>query len=102
MSNNTKVVNFSRRLVDNLAEKVDECLLNRGRHVLLACNWDHEKSPLYRSGVSTILKCMEKRLAFSEMSVIYWLSAVEWYPLSRCCRKSDPGLYRSAPGSAPG
>ena len=35
-------------MVDNLAEKVDECPLNRGRCVLLAYNWDHENWPLYR------------------------------------------------------
>ena len=34
-------------MVDNLAEKVDECLLNRGRRVLLAYNWDRESCPLY-------------------------------------------------------
>ena len=34
-------------MVDNLAEKVDECPLNRGRWVLLACNWDRENCPLY-------------------------------------------------------
>ena len=27
-------------MVDNLAEKVDKCLLNRGCSVLLAYNWD--------------------------------------------------------------
>ena len=34
-------------MVDNLAEKVDECPLNRGREVLLAYNWDRESCPLY-------------------------------------------------------
>ena len=33
--------------MDNLAEKVDECALNRGRKVLLAYNWDRENCPLY-------------------------------------------------------
>ena len=34
-------------MADNLAEKVDECLLNRGRLVLFAYNWDHKNCPLY-------------------------------------------------------
>ena len=34
-------------MVDNLAEKVDECPLNRGRCILLAYNWDRENCPLY-------------------------------------------------------
>ena len=34
-------------MVDNLAEKVDKCPLNRGRYVLLAYNWDRENCPLY-------------------------------------------------------
>ena len=33
--------------MDNHAEKFDECPLNRGRLVLLACNWDRENCPLY-------------------------------------------------------
>ena len=52
----------SAAMVDNLAEKVDECPLNRGRHVLFVYNWEPENSrgfqncPLYQgcsfSGVS--------------------------------------------------
>ena len=34
-------------MVDNLAEKVDECPLKQGRCVLLAYNWDHENCSLY-------------------------------------------------------
>ena len=34
-------------MVDNPAEKVDECPLNRGRKVLFAYNWDRESCPLY-------------------------------------------------------
>ena len=34
-------------MVDNRAEKVDECLLNRGRKVSFAYNWDRESCPLY-------------------------------------------------------
>ena len=33
-------------MVDNLAEKVEECPLNWGCWVLLAYNWDHENCPL--------------------------------------------------------
>ena len=33
--------------MDNLAEKVDECPLNRGRKVLLAYNLYRENCPLY-------------------------------------------------------
>ena len=51
-------------MVDNLAEKVKviECLLNRGRYVLFAYNWEREKCPLYGvmdvrySGVSNVWK----------------------------------------------
>ena len=34
-------------MVDNPAEKVDECPLNRGRYVLFVYNWDRESCPLY-------------------------------------------------------
>ena len=34
-------------MVDNLAEKVDECPLNWGREVLLVYNWDPQNCPLY-------------------------------------------------------
>ena len=34
-------------MVDNLAEKVDECQLYWGRKVLFAYNWDHENCLLY-------------------------------------------------------
>ena len=34
-------------MVDNLAEKVDECPLNWGCRVLLAYNWDRKNCPLY-------------------------------------------------------
>ena len=34
-------------MVDNPAEKVDECPLNRGPKVLFAYNWDRESCPLY-------------------------------------------------------
>ena len=34
-------------MVDNLAEKVDKCPLNRGRKVLFAYNWDRKNCPLY-------------------------------------------------------
>ena len=33
--------------MDNPAEKVDECPLNRGHKVLFAYNWDRESCPLY-------------------------------------------------------
>ena len=50
-------------MVDNLAEKVNKCPLNRGRKVLFAYNWDLESCPLYgvarwprnRGFLSTIL-----------------------------------------------
>ena len=35
-------------MVDNFAEKIDECLLNRGCYVLFVCNWDREKCLPYR------------------------------------------------------
>ena len=33
--------------MDNLAKKVNECPLNRGRRVLFVYNWDCENCPLY-------------------------------------------------------
>ena len=33
--------------MDNLAEKIDECPLNRGRYVLFVYNWEPERCPLY-------------------------------------------------------
>ena len=39
-------------MVDNLAEKVDECPLNRGPLSIACVNWDRENCPLY--GVSAI------------------------------------------------
>ena len=33
--------------MDNLDEKVDNCPVNQGRRVLLACNWDRKKCTLY-------------------------------------------------------
>jgi len=35
-------------MVDNLAEKVEECALNRDHEVLFAYNWDRESCPLHR------------------------------------------------------
>ena len=34
-------------MVDRLAEKVDDCLLNWGRLVLLAYNWDRKNCPIH-------------------------------------------------------
>ena len=34
-------------MVDDLAEKVDECPLSRGRYVLVVYNWEHKKCLLY-------------------------------------------------------
>ena len=46
-SNNTNLMSSCAVMVDNLAEKVNECPLNRGRWVLLANDWDRENCPLY-------------------------------------------------------
>ena len=47
--------------MDNLAEKVDECPLNRGRKVLFAYNWDRESCPLYEvAGCLLIRGCLIK------------------------------------------
>ena len=46
-------------MVDNLAEKVNECLLNRGLQVLFAYNWDREGCPLYRvAGCQLLRGCL--------------------------------------------
>ena len=46
-------------MVDNHAEKVDECPLNWGRQVLFAYNWDCEKCPLYRvAGCPLFSSCL--------------------------------------------
>ena len=50
-------------MLDNLAEKVDNCLLNWGRYVMFAYSWDCKSCPLYgverwprnRGFLSTIL-----------------------------------------------
>ena len=51
MSNNTNLMSScmltTAAMVDNLAKKVDECPLNRGRWVLLVYNWDRENYALY-------------------------------------------------------
>ena len=52
----------------------------RGYFLLCMCKWD-QISVCY-SGVANVLKCMEKRLGHSEVSVILWVSAVEGCPLS--------------------
>ena len=39
-SNSTIKLLTTAAMVDNLVEKVDKCLLNRGHSVLLAYNWD--------------------------------------------------------------
>ena len=47
-------------MVDNLAEKVNECLLNLGHRVLLAYNLDHENCLLYRvAGCLLFRGCLE-------------------------------------------
>ena len=43
-------------MVDNPAEKVDECPLNWGRKVLFAYNWDRESCPLYRVAGCPLLR----------------------------------------------
>ena len=43
-------------MVDNLAEKVDKCPLNRGRQVLFAYNWDRKSCPLYRVAVYPLFR----------------------------------------------
>ena len=47
--------------MDNLGEKVDECLLNRGRLVLLAYNSDCENCPLYRVAGCPLFRVSVKR-----------------------------------------
>ena len=42
-----------------------------------------ESRGVRHSGVSNVLKSMEKRSGLSELSVIPWVSAVEGCPLSR-------------------
>ena len=75
-------------MVDNLAEKVDGCPLNRGRSVLFAYNWDRENCPLYGvAGCPLFRGCLsievkEGQSGLSELSVISWVSAVEGCPLS--------------------
>ena len=41
-------------MVDNFAEKFDECLLNQGHLVLFTYNWDSENGGIHISGVSAI------------------------------------------------
>ena len=74
-------------MADNLAEKFDECPLNRGRQVLFAHNWGRENCPLYgvagcplfRGWLS--IEVNEGKSGLSEF-VISSVSAVEGCPLS--------------------
>ena len=43
--------------MDNLAEMVNECPLNRGRRVLFAYNWDHENCLLYGVVGCPLFRC---------------------------------------------
>ena len=47
MSNSANVKLTPAAMVDNLAEKVDECPLSWGCYVLFVYNWEREKWPLY-------------------------------------------------------
>ena len=60
-------------MVDNLAEKVNECPLNLGRYVSLCILGVQKVSVIYSSGV----KSMEKCSGLSELSVISWVS-IKW------------------------
>ena len=58
-------------MVDNLAENVDECPLNWCPYVLFVYKWERKKSVQYTelrgvhySGVSNVLKSMEKQWDF--------------------------------------
>ena len=57
-------------MVDNPAEKVDECPLNRGRKVLFAYNWDRESCPLYGvAGCPLLRGCLQSNVVPFENSV---------------------------------
>ena len=46
-------------MMDNLAEKVDESLLNQNREVLFMNNWDRESCPLHgAAGCSLFRGCL--------------------------------------------
>ena len=48
-------------MVDNFAEKVDECPLNWGHKVFFMYNWDGENCPLYRvAGYPLFRGCLLK------------------------------------------
>ena len=63
-------------MVDNLAEKVDECPLNWGRYILLVYKWDPEKRGVRYSGVAKVLKWMEGQPGLPKLPFILWVSAV--------------------------
>ena len=56
MSNSANLISSltTAVMVDNLAEKVDECPLNQGRKVLFVYNWDAKAVVLRSSEVSAI------------------------------------------------
>ena len=80
-------------MLDNLAEEIDKCPLNRGCYVLFVYNWEHKRCPLYGvagcllSGVSNALKSMEKRSDFQNC-LLY-----RRCPLMRGCPLSGVPLY---------
>ena len=68
--------------MDNPAEKVDECPLNRGRKVLFAYSWDRESCPLYGvAGCPLLRGCLLKltggQWGLSELSVISQMAIVD-------------------------
>ena len=72
-------------MVDNLAERVDECPLNQDHKVLLTYLWDCENCPnIYGvAGCLLFRGCLSTKVnGMTELSVISWVFAVEGCPLS--------------------
>ena len=72
----------------NYSMGVAKVSVERGLLVLRVYNWGWitvrytEQRGVRYSGVSDVLKSMEKRSGLSELSVISWVSAIEGCPLS--------------------
>ena len=75
-------------MVDNLAEKVDECQLNWSRYVLFAYNWDQVRkvSIIQSSGVSAIHGVLMYLSQWKDSWDFQNCQLYRWHPLLRGVR----------------
>ena len=69
-------------MVDSLAEKVDECLLNQGCSVLFVYNWDRESCLLYRlAGCPLFRVCLSIEVNGKKIGTF----RIVWVIVGICC-----------------